>query len=53
MKNLLRVVFKLNLLFCAGVLVLDTYGKVCEMNKAVTEMNTAVIEMRDLLTKTI
>lgn len=38
MHNLLKSVFKLNLLFCAGVLIADTYGKVCEMHKILTRV---------------
>ena len=38
MKKLLKGVFKLNLWFCAGILILDTYGKVCEMHKILSEI---------------
>lgn len=33
MKKLLKSVIKLNLWFCVGILVVDTYGKICEMHE--------------------
>ena len=35
MKKILKSIFKLNLLLCAGALILDMYEKTCDTHKKV------------------
>ena len=37
MRKLLKSVVKVNLWFCAVLIITDMYGKVCEMHKILTE----------------
>ena len=37
MKNLIKKILKINLWFCAGVLITDTYVKVCAIHDALTK----------------
>ena len=37
-NRLLRSIFLLNVYFCAGIMILDGYGKVCHMHETMCKM---------------
>ena len=37
MKEFLKTLFKLNVWFFAGIMVVDTYSKVCDIHKTIVK----------------
>lgn len=46
-KKLLMSILRLNLLFCAGIIIVDTYGKVCDMHRKVNVAWDALLKNKD------
>lgn len=37
MNKLLKCLFKLNLYFCAGILIVDSYAKICDIHSMIQD----------------
>lgn len=44
MKAFIKNLFKINLYFCAGIILVDTYNKVCEMHNTMKQVQDILTE---------